>query len=167
MGFFNFIHENYFTKVKSLSVDFDAGAANMVFETYDEKGGNIVAPPMQINIDLSSEKQSFKNANYVPIPEPLYPQICEDREAMVPMWTEETTQEERDEYDAAKAQYDIELSQHKESVAAARAHIDGEAEKNNKYIKYFTKQLERAMKQAAYGYAKEMPIFAGVIDDVE
>ncbi|WP_320040749.1 hypothetical protein [uncultured Desulfobacter sp.] len=98
---------------------------------------------------------------------PEYPEVCSTREAMVPMWTADTTETEIAEYEAAKNQYESDMAAYNAAVAAASESLDSAAETANVYAQFFSDQkiyVDSNATAQAYEFLKTLPTFDGVSD---
>lgn len=167
MALKNFITQGSYSRINSITVNKEPARIDFDLVIYDQEGGNILFGPFAFSVDYKTEIDKYKAENPVSIAAPEYPQVCADREAMTPMWTDENTAEEIDEYWAAKDQYDADMLAYNDALLNAEDVLDTTAATMNKYTQYFSDEkiyVDGNATAQAYLYLKNQPGFDGVAD---
>ncbi|WP_153307563.1 hypothetical protein [Desulfospira joergensenii] len=137
-----------------------------VFET--EACERVVFGPIGYQINRAEQERVFLSdaSKFFPVA-PEYPEVCAQRDAMVPEWTPSSTQAEKDEYNAARTKWLSDMSAYKEELQTANTNAMAKAKTDNEFEKHFSdkKKYDDSNPTAcAYNYLKTLPVFEGVID---
>nr|WP_321399364.1 hypothetical protein [uncultured Desulfobacter sp.] len=165
MGFANFKAENDYIKISVISHAKNEKSITGVFNYYDSKGGDLITT-IGVNLNRDIEVEAYISNKKSLLTVPVYPQLCSERDAMEPMWTVDSTDEEKEEYDTALAAYESDKEIYNSSVSA----IEKAAETDNIFDAYFSKSLLYStsnIEKCFYTWAKTLPFFAGVTDVLE
>lgn len=167
MALSNFIKAGSYTRISQISVQKESERVDFEINVYESKTGKKMFGPLFFGLGHSEELNRYNKENLILPPGPDYPALCASREAMTPMWTEDSTPEERAEYDQAKAAYDQAIETHQADCAAIVSEVETAAGTENEYSKYFSDENLYQGKNAtecAYNYLKTQPGFEGVVD---
>lgn len=167
MALKDFLTPGSYSRINNINICKDPIAIYFNLTVYETEDGPVIFGPVEFAVDFLASKKEYCEANPIALTEPEYPPICAEREAMVPMWTDGSTDEEKAEYEAAKAQYEADMAAHDTALSEAETALYMEAEANNEYSQYFADdkvyQDSNATAQA-YIWLKTLPGFEGVSD---
>lgn len=171
MGLKNFIKDGFYTRISQIRVNKELAMVDFKIMVFDQKGGTpIFATPIDFVISQAEAERQYLEQNQPVLPaEPAYPQLCTDREAMAPMWTAESTQSEKDAYDAAKAKYEADLSQWRTDCQGLVAQAQADARTKNSFVMFFSDQklyVDSNPTACAYSFLKIQKGFESVTDDI-
>jgi hypothetical protein len=167
MALKNFVKSNSYTRINQITIQKEAETIYFEIKVYEEKDGALLLSPVSFKINYKEETGRYKEKNIVLPDAPVYPALCTDREALVPMWTDESTPEEIAAYDAAKAAYAQDIEDHQAEIDTMTAEVEATAETENEYTKYFSDQKlyqDSNVTACAYEYLKSLPGFEEVAD---
>ncbi|MCG8551840.1 MAG: hypothetical protein MI799_15665 [Desulfobacterales bacterium] len=167
MALEGFVKAGSYSRINTINVSKGAARVDFDLAVYESNGGEMILGPLVFAVDYANEINKYKAANPVSVTVPEYPQVCADREAMVPMWTEGTTEEEITEYETAKDQYESDMTAYNIAVNNAETALDASAEAMNEYTQFFSDQkiyVESNATAQAYNYLKTQPGFESVTD---
>jgi|FLOH01.1.fsa_nt_gi hypothetical protein len=169
MALKGFIKAGYHTKIVTLAMDLEKQTIMFSVVTSTSEDGVAALPVLTFSLDRQNEIIKYQQENPPVFPlAPSYPVLCSDREAMVPMWTEESTQKEKDDYQAARDKYLSDLSKYEQDCAVIKASAISLSETANDYDLYFDKDklfVNSNPVKCAYDFLKTRDSFAGVIDE--
>jgi len=170
MGLRNFIQNGFYTRISQIRVNKELEMVDFKISVFDRKGGKpIFAMPIDFVISKAEAEREYLNENAPAMPaEPQYPKLCEDREAMVPMWTAESTEEEKNAYDNARSKYLKDFAQWQSDCQAAVVSVQADAKTKNDFVRFFSdeKLYQQSNPTAcAYGFLKTRKGFEESIDD--
>lgn len=164
MALKSLIKENDYTKIKRVWMDLDNNTVGFTVAVQEFKDGREILGPFDYVISEDEEVQTFEQENKPVLPK--YPQVCVDREAIFPMWTEKSTQAEKDAYQTAKDKYEADIAKAESDTSAIKI----QAKTANKFQQFFGKKklLEESNVVAqAYLFLKTLPAFEGAQDVIE
>jgi len=167
MALKNFIKNDSYTRITHISIHKESKRVNFEIQVYDSNGGAKLFGPLRFEESQGEAIEEYKNTNLILPEAPIYPRFCEDKEKMVPMWTEISTDEERAEYNSIKNNYENEIKEHKNECADLCLEVETAAETENEYSKYFSDEKlyqDSNATACAYEFLKAQPGFEGVID---
>jgi hypothetical protein len=168
MALQGFIQKDFYSKITNLQVDVENKIVSFVLSTFDKKEGPTIFNDVTFIITEEGEIQNYIEKHKKEIPSPVYPELCKEREKLVPMWTPSTPQPEINAYENALMEYEKLILKYKESVQQQDLDLMEEAKRLNTYRKYFEKSqmMGRSNPLAcAYEYIKSLPGFIGVNND--
>lgn len=162
MAIKNFIQPDYYVSIGSLTFDKKNRILSVRMNVYESENGLFVLP-VDLQIDRYQAVQEYKENKRNELVKPEYPELCASRDKMVPMWTEESTEAEKEEYNAALSDYTSEMEAYEKAVTT----IEIDAESANEYDQYFPSELlygEGNIEQCIYTWVKTLSMFEEVID---
>ncbi len=167
MALANFIKAGSYTRINRISVRKEDKFIAFEIKVYEVKDGILMLPPVPFQINYPEELEKYKEENTVLPDAPSYPVLCSAREVLVPMWTEDSTDEEKAEYDSALTAYNQAVETHETTCADFVLEIETAAETENEYTKYFSDQklyTDSNATACAYDFLKSKSGFEGVAD---
>lgn len=167
MALHGFIQNGFYSKITNLQVDIENKIVSFVLSTLDKKDGKPVFNDINFVVTEEGEIKKYIEEHKKEIPKPIYPQMCLDREALVPMWKPDTPQTEINEYNNSLLEYQKSLQKYEENVQQQDFDLMNEARLKNTYRKYFEKVKMLGMSNpvaCAYEYVKSLRGFIGVND---
>jgi len=168
MALQGFIQKDFYSKITNLQVDVENKIVSFVLSTFDKKDGSPIFNDVTFVITEEGEIRKYIEGHKKEIPIPIYPELCKEREKLVPMWTPSTPQPEINAYENALMEYQKSMQNYEGSVQKQDFDLMEEAKRLNTYRKYFEKStmLGRSNPAAcAYEYIKSLPGFIGVNND--
>lgn len=172
MGLKNFIKDGFYTRISQIRVNKDLAMVDFKITVFEEKGGNpIFAAPIDFIVSQTEAERQYFEQNPPSLPDgPVYPKLCADREAMVPMWAAESTQAEKEEYYTAKAQYDTDFAQWQSDCQALISKVRADAKTKNDFVTFFPDEklyIESNPTACAYSFLKTQKGFEEAVDVFE
>lgn len=167
MALNHFIKAGSYTRINQISIQKENPRVDFEIKVYESDGGGKLFGPLYFSLSLAEELKKYKDENLDLPVDPVYPTLCSDREALVPMWTDESTDEEKAAYDAALAAYEQAVEAHGTSCTALVTEVETAAETENEYSKHFSDQkiyTDSNATACAYLFLKGLPGFEGVED---
>jgi len=171
MAFKNFIKQGSYSKISRIWMDCDKEIICFSMSVLEKKDGDLLFPSsFEYSLSQNEKIQQSKGEKMsLPVP-PEYPQICKDREALVPMWDAESTKTEQDEYKAAKQKYTTDdMKKYQTDYESAVESAELQAKADNEYDNFFSRKKifeDSNLVAQAYNYLKTLPAFEGVEDDI-
>lgn len=165
MGLSGFRNSGDYIKIDTLTFDKTNDQVVVQMGYYSERGGAHLLP-INLSIDRDSAIETHKSNGKAALNEPSYPTLCSERESMVPMWTNESTDEEKAEYDAALAAYTTAVETYQAAIEA----FETAAETENEYDSHFSASKRYGngnIEKCIYKWVKTIDVFSGVTDVLE
>jgi len=162
MGLENFMKDGYYTRVGNIQYDKTQGVIAFNVNSYDNIEGRFVSSILFSLTKSQAEIQYLKENPAIIPEEPVYPTLCLEREAMVPMWTDTSTDEEIEEYDQAKALFYSEANQIEQLTNDVKAEAYTNSIELNEYEEYFSNDkifVDSNITECIYNYLKSKPEF--------
>ena len=170
MAFKNFIKTGTYSKISRIWMDCDKNIVGFSLLVLSGKEGESLFPSsFEYSLSQKEKIQQSKEVKISLPAAPEYPQVCKNREAMVPMWNDNSTKAEQDEYKSAKTKYEDDMKKYQTDYEAAVKTAEIQARSDNDYDNFFSKKKifeDSNLVAQAYNYLKTLSAFEGVEDDV-
>ncbi|GAG26642.1 unnamed protein product, partial [marine sediment metagenome] len=143
MALKNFIKAGYYSQIGEITLNLIQKEIRFDLVTFNKKeeGIKVISPisfrvskQEEIGKHLASLETDFPTA-------PKYPTLCSDREALVPMWTAESTQAERDNYNETRSQWESDTTDYNENLEALKLNASEDSLTDNIFEYYFSDKL--------------------------
>lgn len=165
MGFSNFKTSGDYIKIENVTYNKTDNSVFVRMGYYSSRGGSFIFP-IDFGIDRITAVKNYISDESAKVSEPEYPDVCSDREAMVPMWSEDSTESEKTAYATLKAEYDAAKSAYDDQINGIKA----TAETSNDFDTHFSKTAlyeTGNIEKCIYTWAKTLTVFNGVVDVLE
>jgi len=168
MALKNFIKTGTYSKIRRIWIDCDKEIVGFSLSVLDKKDGALLFPSsFEYSLSQKEKIQQSKEAKTILPVAPEYPQICKDREDMVPMWNAESTEADQSAYNAAKTKYEADIIKYQTDYESAIESAELQAKTDNEYDNFFSRKKifeDSNLVAQAYLYLKTLPAFEGVED---
>jgi hypothetical protein len=168
MALQGFIQKDFYSKITNIQVDVENKIVSFLLSTFDKKDGSPIFNDVTFVITEEGEIRKYIEEHKKEILPPVYPELCKEREKLVPMWTPSTPQPEINAYENTLIEYHKSMQKYEETVHQQDIDLMEEAKRLNTYRKYFEKSLMMGRSNplaCAYEYIKSLPGFLGVNND--
>lgn len=169
MGLKGFVQAGYYSKIDTVMLDNNSDTVMFTLRTLDKKDGTDMLQPLRFVVNRLEEEQKYLSKHTSKLPDkPQYPAVCSNREKMVPMWDDNSSQDEKNEYENTRLNYHRDMAAYDKQIKDLAFKDSLEAKKYNVYEKYFSKVKiynNSNLLACAYEYVKSLDSFTGVNDE--